>query len=83
MANESLPTDPPGSGARLERLPVSVIMPHYNDLANLERCIAMLAAQTLPRSQYEIIVADNNSRCGLEEVRRVCGEAARVVAAPI
>lgn len=47
-----------------QRLAVSVIMPHYNDLANLERCIAMLAAQTLPRDQFEVVVADNNSRCG-------------------
>jgi GT2 family glycosyltransferase len=64
-------------------LAVSVIMPHYNDLANLERCIAMLAAQTLPKGQFEVVVADNNSRCGLDEVRRVCGDAARVVAAPV
>ena len=65
------------------RLAVSVIVPHYNDLANLERCIAMLAAQTLPPDQFEVVVADNNSRCGISEVMRVCGEVARVVAAPI
>ncbi len=66
-----------------ERPAVSVILPHYNDLQNLERCIAMLAVQTLPRRHYEIVVADNNSRCGLDEVRRVCGDVARVIAAPI
>jgi GT2 family glycosyltransferase len=67
-----------------ERLPaVSVIMPHYDDLANLGRCIAMLAAQTLPRDQFEIVVADNNSHCGLDEVRRVCGDVAQVINAPI
>jgi glycosyltransferase involved in cell wall biosynthesis len=61
---------------------VSVIIPHYNDLANLERCLTFLAAQTLPKSQFEVIVADNNSRCGIEEVRRVCGDFARVIPAP-
>jgi len=62
---------------------VSVIIPHYNDLANLGLCMRLLAAQTLPRSEFEIVVADNNSRCGLKEVERVCGALARVVPAPI
>jgi glycosyltransferase involved in cell wall biosynthesis len=61
---------------------VSVIIPHYNDLANLERCLTFLAAQTLRKGQFEVIVAENNSRCGIEEVRRVCGHFARVVPAP-
>ena len=61
---------------------ISVIIPHYNDLANLKRCSTFLAAQTLPKEQFEVIVADNNSRCGIEEVRRVCGDFARVVPAP-
>ncbi len=64
-------------------LAVSVVIPHYNDLENLDRCIKLLAVQTLPRDQYEIVVADNNSRCGIDEVRRVCGTEARVVPAPI
>ena len=62
---------------------ISVIIPHYNDLANLERCLTFLSAQTLPKGQFEVIVADNNSRCGIEEVRRVCGDFVRVVPAPI
>ena len=62
---------------------ISVIIPHYNDLANLERCLMFLSAQTLPEGQFEVIVADNNSRCGIEEVRRVCGDLVRVVPAPI
>ena len=62
---------------------VSVVVPHYNDLANLERCILLLEAQTLPRSQFEIVIADNNSGCGLKEVERLCGSHARVVPAPI
>ena len=62
---------------------ISVIIPHYNDLANLERCIGLLEGQTLPRAQFEVVVADNNSRCGVTEVMRVCGGSARVVPAPV
>jgi glycosyltransferase involved in cell wall biosynthesis len=61
----------------------SVIIPHYNDLENLRVCLNLLAAQTAPASSYEIIVADNNSRCGIDAVKSVCGEQARVVPAPI
>ncbi|HVP98804.1 MAG TPA: glycosyltransferase family A protein, partial [Roseiarcus sp.] len=66
-----------------ERPIVSVIIPHYNDLANLERCMRLLAAQTLSRDKFEVVVADNNSRCGVKEVERVCAGVARVVPAPI
>ncbi len=62
---------------------VSVIIPHFNDIANLRACLTLLFAQTLPASEFEIIVADNNSACGLEAVRAVCGERAIVVNAPI
>lgn len=50
---------------------VSVVIPHYNDLAALGVCLAALRRQTWPQSQMEIIVADNNSRCGLDAVRDV------------
>ncbi len=84
MANEASTNDVNESALRENARPlISVIIPHYNDLANLERCMRLLAAQTLPQSQFEIVVADNNSRCGLQEVERVCGEFARVVPAPI
>jgi glycosyltransferase involved in cell wall biosynthesis len=43
----------------------------------------LLDAQTLPRAEFEVVVADNNSRCGLKEVERVCGETARAVPAPV
>jgi glycosyltransferase involved in cell wall biosynthesis len=61
----------------------SVIIPHYNDLANLRFCLNLLAAQTTPPSRYEIIVADNNSSCGINAVNSLCGSQARVVPAPI
>jgi cellulose synthase/poly-beta-1,6-N-acetylglucosamine synthase-like glycosyltransferase len=62
---------------------ISVIIPHYNDLENLGRCMVLLAEETLPPDDFEVVVADNNSRCGIEEVKRVCGNRAHVVPAPI
>src|SRR5271165_81940 len=84
MANE--PSKDPaaeGSASAPEGPAVSVIIPHYDDLENLRRCIGLLAAQTLAGDRFEIVVADNNSHCGIDEVRRACGGLARVVAAPI
>jgi len=40
---------------------VSVIVPVYNQGAQLQRCLAALAAQTYERSRFEIIVVDNGS----------------------
>lgn len=74
------PTDDEGA----KRAPaVSVILPHYNDLENLERCLDLIDRQTLPRDAFEIVVADNNSLCGLAAVMGVAGTRARVIEAPI
>jgi glycosyltransferase involved in cell wall biosynthesis len=40
---------------------VSVVIPAYNEEANIEKTIASLLDQTMPREAYEIIVVDNNS----------------------
>jgi glycosyltransferase involved in cell wall biosynthesis len=61
---------------------VSVVIPHYNDLENLARCLDLLERQTWPRDRFEVIVADNNSSCGIESVRAVANRAV-VVPAPI
>lgn len=53
---------------------VSIIVPHFNDLANLRTCLHSLNAQTLPADAFEIIVADNDSACGIEAVRAACGD---------
>lgn len=63
-------------------LEISVLIPHYNDLANLDRCLDLLDRQTLPHDSFEIIVADNNSPVGIEAVRALVGRRARVVPAP-
>jgi glycosyltransferase involved in cell wall biosynthesis len=62
---------------------VSVIIPHFNDIDNLQECLQLLAGQTLPADRFEIIVADNNSVCGLAAVREICGTRARAVPAPV
>ena len=61
---------------------VSVIIPHYNDLDGLRLCHARLLAQTWPRPGFEIVVADNNSRCGLAAVQ-AAAPGAVVVPAPV
>jgi GT2 family glycosyltransferase len=48
---------------------VSVVIPHYEDLAALANCVRLLERQTYPRDCFEIVVADNNSTCGLDAVR--------------
>ncbi len=58
---------------------VSVIVPHYNDLRQLDLCLAALAAQTFTRQEVEIIVADNASPQGLEAVQAVVAGRAKLV----
>ena len=61
---------------------VSVVIPHYNDVPALCLCYARLLAQTVPRETFEIVVADNNSACGIGAVQAAVPEA-RVVPARI
>jgi GT2 family glycosyltransferase len=56
---------------------VSIVIPHYNDLAALDRCLAGLSRQTYP--VHEIIVADNNSPVGPEAVAGVVRGRAKLV----
>jgi glycosyltransferase involved in cell wall biosynthesis len=62
---------------------VSVVIPHYADLENLKLCLKLLDTQSLPRNTYEIVVADNNSPCGLAAVEEACAGIARVIPAPL
>ncbi len=71
------------SNPQVSRCPfVSVIIPHYNDLAALRVCVAGLRRQSWPADRLEIIVADNNSACGLDAVAAAAADC-RVVHAPI
>ena len=58
---------------------ISVIVPHYQDLAALDSCLTMLERQTLARERFEIIVADNNSPIGREKVEEAIAGRARLV----
>lgn len=40
---------------------ISVVVPHYRDVENLKICLRALGAQTYPRDDFEIVVADNDS----------------------
>ena len=57
----------------------SVIVPHYDDLRGLDICLSALAKQTLPKANFEIIVADNNSPQGPQEVAKVIAGRARLI----
>ena len=41
---------------------ISVVVPSYNEETRIERCLASLADQTLPREEYEVIVVDGGSK---------------------
>jgi GT2 family glycosyltransferase len=66
---------------------VSVVVPHYEALDDLARCLTALAGQTFPSDRFEIIVADNRSPCGSDAVRAVAASSApghaRVIDAPV
>jgi GT2 family glycosyltransferase len=61
---------------------VSVVIPHYNDLAGLSACLDALARQSVSTGTFEIVIADNRSPCGIAAVEAVAGARARVVDAP-
>lgn len=71
---------PPGAAPEAGQPPrVSVIVPHYNDLASLDLCLSALQAQTYPADRFEVIVADNTSPAGPEAVERAIAGRARLV----
>ncbi len=45
----------------------AVIIPHYNDVARLDRCVAALWPQRVP--EVEIVVVDNASSADLGPLR--------------
>jgi glycosyltransferase involved in cell wall biosynthesis len=58
---------------------ISVVVPHYNDLGGLEKCLASLQAQTYPADRFEVLIADNASPQGLAAVEAVVAGRARVI----
>ena len=58
---------------------VSVVIPHFDDLTGLARCLDAVAAQS--GDGVEVIVADNGSPVGPEAVGAVIANRARIVVA--
>lgn len=58
---------------------VSVIVPHFNDLAGLDRCLAALDRQSFATGRREIIVSDNASPQGRVAIEAVIANRARLV----
>lgn len=61
---------------------VSIIIPHFNDLVGLDRCLNALMVQDFSAETVEIIVADNRSPQGLAAVENIVAGRARVIDAP-
>jgi glycosyltransferase involved in cell wall biosynthesis len=49
---------------------ISVIIPTFNEEENIAQCLVSLSHQSLPRSEYEIIVVDGGSRDQTCEIAR-------------
>jgi glycosyltransferase involved in cell wall biosynthesis len=58
---------------------VSVIVPHFNDVTNLRRCLTHVLHQSWPVNAYEVIVSDNNSQGGLAAIKSVVPPGVMVV----
>ena len=56
-----------------------MIVPHYDDLASLDRCLSARRGQTYPAERFEIIVADNMSPIGAKAVAQIIGDRGRLV----
>lgn len=65
--------------AQLANSTVSVIIPHFNDLKGLEKCLAALRDQTYPPNLVQIIVADNDSTVSKSELSQIVGDRATMV----
>ncbi len=61
---------------------VSVVVPSYNEEAGIERCLASLADQTLPRNEYEVIVVDGNSKDRTRELAAPYADAVLIQTSP-
>lgn len=58
---------------------VSVVIPHYSDLRNLDLCLGTLQSQTFPLDRFEVVVADNASPEGEKEIARIINGRASLV----
>jgi GT2 family glycosyltransferase len=79
--SHSLQSELLGCVERSQALKISVVIPHYNDLENLARCLDSVRRQNFPPSHFEIIVSDNNSNGGTTAVQRIAPDVTVITAA--
>ena len=73
--------DPSGASNVTHLAPsISVIIPHFDDLAGLRTCLAALREQSV--SATEIIICDNGSSCGIAAIEDLCVAPEKVVLEP-
>ena len=68
VAEENAAT--PGKSKRNGRVRISVVIPTYNRREILALCLSALAAQSIARKDFEVIVVDDGSSDGTEELCR-------------
>lgn len=51
----------------MESPKISVVIPCYNEEATIEKLLSALEAQTLPKSMFEVVIADGNSTDGTRD----------------
>ena len=61
---------------------ISVVVPAYNEEETITACLESLNRQTLPRSEYEIIVVDGNSKDRTRELASPLADLVFVQASP-
>jgi glycosyltransferase involved in cell wall biosynthesis len=61
---------------------ISVVVPSYNEATGIERCLAPLGDQTLPRDEYEVIVVDGGSKDRTRELAAPYADAVFVQTSP-
>ncbi len=49
---------------------ISVIIPTFNEEENIAQCLVSLSHQSMPRSEYEIIVVDGGSKDATCEIAK-------------
>ncbi len=62
------------ANGRPDKPRASVIIPHLNTPALLDRCLRSVAAQRLDHGRFEILVVDNGSTVPLDDVQRAWPE---------
>lgn len=61
---------------------VTVIVPVYNDIKGVERCLQALKCQTVPKEIYEILIIDNGSSESIDNLNNIFSDNCRLLYEP-